>query len=1380
MKIVRGGFSPSVAIGRAGTKLLLFVAALLVTLRFGAAFASEPAANPASGPTPSPSASASVALPSPAHTTASTWPEGPSVAFSEPGGEPSDYCVSRFVSPLQAMAGSLPRSEPDTRPWLYRVGAAAQNLSASFGNGRALVPIDVLIATVADPVDSGLGYEYEISLQALRRGIERAIPTPDGTLNLFRDRSFLPWDDRDGTDQTQKQSEACRTSMPGVILFRSGADEAPHLLAALLVGESPTTGLRRAAMFNALDIANHLLRRPAFQSATIRIVGPTFSGSAQSLRQALLGFAQKRQPQVVFSVRSGTATGSDVPTWLGRPGAPLTFPDGSYAVFDATTVPEADAECAYFNFLNRRLGVQPERDPTPAEPSVPLEGVATLSESGTEFGATGPGSGSSGKIAGQEPRGDAPGGRANQPLGCAFRAATAFAFPFHVSALRDAYEALDQRDASVKSGASIARATSLDPSLRDARVPLDIEANPSPKTQTAEDLAFSSVLERLVTRNVRFLGIHATDMGDAIFMARKIRDVAPDVRLAFFQADVLLLHSAFSRELLGSLVVGPYPFLGASELVAPGVGSAAPLFDGFENGGAEGLYNAVLAERAEALGVKNSLGLLSEYTLGSHTPLPIWISTIGRGTLVPNRVTPTPDCTRRLYGTPADNPAAALCSARPEDWARRRPEFVRRELDALEPYPRASLPNLWFLLFVACAFGLFIDLTRQNRQERMLALDAVLVPGDKGVKDQTLDLAIGRTKWRFYATIRSFLFALAFAYIGSLHLAWFLALGGLERQAFRASGSHLPLYCVVVLVSAALFLLAALFSWQAGRRFARDYVAFARWGGAHLWPQSLRDVADSLRTPASSGAEERTSEPPKKQSSAPPVSAPRLRDRVSLSFGIARPVGREESARISFAQLRLLVTMSLVLSLAFSGLLVTDVWNWLDGGSANRLALRVLRDVRLMSGVCPSTPALLCLGCVYLWSVGRMARLTLAHASSRAAPPDGEVDLVSTPIRLILQPKYQAGTNSDAGFTEVERDVLNAIWRPITGAVYPMVALVILTFPVVIFSLEPLSTLETTAGAWLLRGGLWLSVSLIGVTLVQLVQYWLALQRLLKRTLEHALGSAFASVPAFARDSIDHQMSRTPDEALRWAACARLFCDLVHAAKLAGKLAFLVGEEAKLAAQSDGLALLRLSALAGKKTLDAGASGEASVAPSVHPARERADCEAALAQGVIAAASTTMRIVEAGTSFPLPLSDAGKQWLEAARTFVATSVTLLIHRHVRQFRFFMQVMTGCTLLLLFAVTSYPFEPYRMLLTFSWVVVLSVVLLGLWTFIQLDRNTLMSHVSGTRAGEVTLNWAFGLRIVGWGVIPLLSVAAAQYPQIASLVFRTLSPFSGLLH
>jgi hypothetical protein len=1364
------------AVRRAGVKVLMVGATVACVLGLRTVSAEEPSRPALVAATASASAATTVAPCPPACSVVCIPPPAPKPAPVDPDAAdaPSTYCVERFLSPFEAMAGIVPKPDSSKEPWLAHVGETATKLGAVFGTSASPATIDVLVATIADPIDSGLGYQYEVSLQALRRGVERAIVQPGRTLNLFRDRSFLPWDDRDGSDETPKKSLACRGSTPGVILFRGGADEHPHLLAALLVGESPTTGLRQAAMHNALRIASALDPQSMTGGATVRIVGPTFSGSAQSLRHALRGWVDTAHAAVHFQVRSGTATGSEVQTWLGRPDLPLALGSGSDVRFDATTAPEADAECAYFHFLARRLDVAPVVTASPNE-SVPLAGVATLSESGTEFGATGPVTGSSGKGEPARAGAEHEPARPGEPPRCAFRASTAFAFPYHVAALRDAYEDLDQRDASAQNAGSIARATSLDPSLRESHVALDIEANPSPKTRTAEDLAFASVLERLATRNVRFLGIHATDVGDAIFLARKIRDVAPDVRLAFFEADALLLHEAFRRELLGSLVVGPYPFLGLSELAPPGAEDRAPLFDGFESGGAEGLYNAVLALRAEALGVKDVTPLLAEYGLGSSTPLPIWISTIGRGTLVPNRVTPTPDCTRRLFGTASQNPAHELCSA-PEDPVKARTAFVRGALSELEPYPRASLPNTWFLLFVAIAFGLFVDLTRQNRQERTLAIDAELGSSAADVKDHTLDLAIGRTKWRFYATIRSFLFVLAFAYVTSLHAEWFVALGGFELGAWADRPVHLAFYLAVVVVSAALLGFAVVFAWQAGRRFVRDYVAFARFGGAHLWPHNLKDVADSLRTPASSGREERTSEPVQRQisSSAPPVSAQRLRDRISLTLGIARPLGRQDSARISFAQLRFLVTVALLLALGFCGLLLLDTWNWLDG-RANRLVLKALRDVRLANGVCPSTPALLCLACVYLWSVGRMARLTLAHRTSRAAPPDGEADLVSTPIRLILEPNYVPGTSTDAGFTEVERDVLNAIWRPITGAVYPMAALGILTFPLVIFWLEPLSTLESAWGSWLLRGGLWLSVSLIGVTLVQLVQYWLALQRLLKRTLEHELGSAFVNVPPFARDSVDHQLSRTPDEPLRWASSARQFCELVHAAKLLQGVPFGAGDE-KLAQKCETLVLLRAAALAGKSPNTSAAAGAA----PVHPGKERADAEAALAQSVIGAASTTMRIIEAGSAYSEPLEASQQAWLESARTFVATVVTLLVYRHVRQFRYFMQVTTGCTLLLLFAVTSYPFEPYRMLLTFSWVVVLSVVLVGLWIFVELDRNTLMSHVSGTPVGEVTLNWAFGLRVVSWGVIPLLSVAAAQYPQIASFVFRTLSPFSGLLH
>ena len=39
--------------------------------------------------------------------------------------------------------------------------------------------------------------------------------------------------------------------------------------------------------------------------------------------------------------------------------------------------------------------------------------------------------------------------------------------------------------------------------------------------------------------------------------------------------------------------------------------------------------------------------------------------------------------------------------------------------------------------------------------------------------------------------------------------------------------------------------------------------------------------------------------------------------------------------------------------------------------------------------------------------------------------------------------------------------------------------------------------------------------------------------------------------------------------------------------------------------------------------------------------------------------------------------------------------------------------------------------------------------------------------------------FVLRVVTWGVFPLLSVAAAQYPDLASSIFRVIEPFTRAL-
>lgn len=1351
------------------------------------------------------------------------------------------------------LEASLAPSHPPTSAPLEKIEAATTALEGAFD----VSSISTVIATVPDPVDSGLVYSFETMLQALRRGIEDAPASAIGGSGSWleahhRARSFLPWDDRDGDAAQQRDSEQCRISLPGLMLFRGDTPEKPSLVAMLLVGESPTAGLRQAAMLNALDIQQIFGGQE--QLPTIRIVGPSFSGSAQSMNTALHNWARRaenRNLQIEYQVVSGSATGSKVPVWLGRAHAPV---NGALAVdhaltpnsrisYEATTLPEKSLECAYFHFLNRQLDVEPETFSAQGETAKSLEGVVTLSESGTEFGTT---------------------TDTSAITDCPFQAAAKLHFPFHVSALRDAYDELDHKDARTKQDTPIARALSLDASLRETRFPLDVEANPSPKTRTADDIELGNVLDYVSTRHIRHVAIHATEIGDAIFLARRVRDIAPDVRLAFFGSDTLLLHPEFRRELLGSLVITPYPFLGSHDFDDEGRNND---IDGFENSDVQGVYNAVLAER----GVDRNL--LSNYAVGSTSPLPVWISTLGRGVFVPTKMAPSADCDQVLQGhseTPdetrdvrcTDGQAKTDEDKRDSNWQ----AFAQAHTKLLQLDRRERLPYAWNLLFTLIFVAGLIDWSRQKDGARLL--DTTSFPTALALtpkQDHELDLAIGRTKWRLYAVIRTYLFCVAFSYMGAVYLLAAIS-GGWFVHSLRPLPRAYSCFCALVI---ALAICGSLFcTCLAVKRFWGDFAAFGRCVRRKKSEGPPQTETTTATTVDSS---------PSLSLLPPPLTAIKTTTRrslgaASLALGFLPPKGREETARVSFGQLRLLVLLSFALSLVFAGFHVADtllsagLWSDFRGGEGSlSRTLFVLREAKLTSGVAPSAPAVLCMAAVYIWAVGRMRRLALAHSLSRLSPDDGEVDLVSTPISVVLHPESRSSAekSSAAGFIAAERKLLNAIWRPITGGLYVGSAATLAAFPAVVFTLKPLATLTGLSGTLFLGGGLALCVYLVGVTLAQLHQYWASLEALLKRTMEHPVGAALRCIPSFARDSVDHQISRTPDTRLRWSASAQQFCELMRSSEsslgsldeseleeeVAKKRRELEDSKLELEGSARKLEALRLAALS-NSTDEANAAAEyelakqaiqtaaqttallriwwqskASAAKEPVVARHTENLEVSIRPAVGSDLTTTTSsgyvtqqleghtIKVTSSSVPPPpssgvheaapssaeLANPGRQadladalsplgsslpasqlkWLRDAQTFVATVVTLLIHQHVRQFRYFLHVTTGCALLLVLAVASYPFEPYRLLLTFIWIVMAAVVGSCLWIFMQMDRNTVMSHISGTSPQALTVDGAFVLRVLAWTVVPLLSVAAAQYPEVASVLYRAVSPFADAL-
>ena len=174
--------------------------------------------------------------------------------------------------------------------------------------------IITVIASVSDPRQSRLGYDCDMAIEAIQRSIE----SEGYTLDRFR----FPWLDPGSPAPPAQSSAASATGaattpaapgsgleradrQPATILYRmdrpapaAGKPPAPQdLLVLLLVGETPTWGIQQKVLQTSLDIAWTLdVRRNTNDpdhEPVIRLLAPTFSGSADSLARGLRSWAAR-------------------------------------------------------------------------------------------------------------------------------------------------------------------------------------------------------------------------------------------------------------------------------------------------------------------------------------------------------------------------------------------------------------------------------------------------------------------------------------------------------------------------------------------------------------------------------------------------------------------------------------------------------------------------------------------------------------------------------------------------------------------------------------------------------------------------------------------------------------------------------------------------------------------------------------------------------------------------------------------------------------------------------------------------------------------------------------------------------------------------------
>ncbi|QDU60317.1 hypothetical protein Pan216_11560 [Planctomycetes bacterium Pan216] len=480
--------------------------------------------------------------------------------------------------------------------------------------------LQFLIVCVPDPINSSNGYRFDLMIETLQKAL---LPS-----SLVLDRNYLPWHDwlqayrhylleagrpgmPAGSGNLDEPIRRHFQSEPGLLVFRNNRRPSSpeltgiyrhhkRLLLVFLVGESPTIGIHKKAFQRAVDLIcrwqefeadNKLLGIKSPEEPLpppfLRVVGPTFSGSADSLAIAIRSIRERfdvKKDRPNFRVISGSATTVDktpflidahrldeVPPDCVNKALNQLFPDDGFSdseqVSFATTLPYGNlvefelVKYAKEQGFLHRFGM--ETNPR----------IGWLYESGTDYGRP-PSLARHGVVAGVE--------------------IVELPFPLRISQIRGAFD----KDRLTKERTRTSFAPDryrLSIPFNEAEHATDTLTQFAPRlTAATVELTLASIFQTINREQLRCVGITATDPRDALFLASYLREFCPDVQVLMNGTDLLLTHPDYNRYLRGTLVASPYPLYPRNQLKSFPYASTINHRVPFPSMVHQGFYNAVI------------------------------------------------------------------------------------------------------------------------------------------------------------------------------------------------------------------------------------------------------------------------------------------------------------------------------------------------------------------------------------------------------------------------------------------------------------------------------------------------------------------------------------------------------------------------------------------------------------------------------------------------------------------------------------------------------------------------------------------------------------------------------------------------------------------
>jgi hypothetical protein len=123
---------------------------------------------------------------------------------------------------------------------------------------------------------------------------------------------------------------------------------------------------------------------------------------------------------------------------------------------------------------------------------------------------------------------------------------------------------------------------------------------------------------------------------------------------------------------------------------------------------------------------------------------------------------------------------------------------------------------------------------------------------------------------------------------------------------------------------------------------------------------------------------------------------------------------------------------------------------------------------------------------------------------------------------------------------------------------------------------------------------------------------------------------------------------------------------------------------------------------------------------------------------------------------------------------VAVTIALAVRDALSRLSHNVWYIAAGTFLVFASHMLFPFQAKQRLLALIWVDILVGVAVVLTVLFQMEKDEVLSRIASTTPGRITWNRETIARVIVYGLVPLLTLFAAQFPDLGATVLEWLKP------